>query len=314
MDRIFIIGIMSLTIVVIFIGGITSLLGIIILLVRFILKRKNAKKYRIVQSLGIIFTVLGPLMLASHVVYEKYMGHEFDKIVAIREKYYLEHVETDTLIKLEKDTIYNTTCTLDTLEIKGVVYESLSDLYVKYDDPARGEAIANLDDGENKLNVYEYALPAFDDLVCVGSKIYVAQEKMTELVKYYNSCDFTYHYYYGTYGIDISEEFAIEMDNDMFFGLINYDEKYVTIDENTPYERSLEYKIVQTSADEAIKREFGVNVYSDGTYFVHEISNPLKNESRETEFKLVKYAVSDAKTQQFLSGIEKEVLKAKNKN
>lgn len=278
------------------IGAATAFVGILILAIRSVRKRKTGKKHRVSKILGTICIVAGgltaiiPLALVALIVGGGAVMSIFD---AREEAYFSKYVKTDTVVEASEDS--------DCFECKGEKYVPVNCFYVTYRDKNRKEAVANLKQEEG--TVFRYQHPSGCRLLCIYDSIYCWEDDMEKLKEYYCNGQFNYvcEYYDGEDGDEEPHEMKVAFSDDLFWELCEKKTeklKLVSKDRsNYDLEILYQFDIEQNRTEENMSRYLFVTVSTDGGVYIDQ-AEPLVGDEKNTDYL---YLVTDkAAAEKFL--------------
>ena len=133
-------------------------------------------------------------------------------------KYFTQYTETDEIIDVEEGSINpGYSYRGDSFVYGGNTYVLVKPKAV-YEDGHRQEAVANLDDGKNRMTVYKYDYPASLHILNVSDFLYCRDDELDDYFDYYNDpgqCEFTYQFIYMV--PDRSDRIVVEKFEDLVF-------------------------------------------------------------------------------------------------
>jgi hypothetical protein len=187
-------------------------------------------------------------------------------------EYFTEFCDTDVTISVDEESInpgYGYTG--DSFEYDGEKYILIPPT-ARYMDEHRKSAVANLDDGDDMMTVYEYAYPEELHVLNVSKALYCRESDLEDLYRLYNS-DIGFGYEFIFMVPNRSGQMVIEdirktlFDTDVFLGLANASSEYC--EETEHVERNTKIvRIRQTTDDSYFLRS--LEFYRvDGEYYMY---------------------------------------------
>lgn len=174
----------------------------------------------------------------------------------------------------------------------GVILEYGGDSYYKIGayskayDGKRGEALMNLNDGEETVTVYDYSYPSGFDMLNVNSYLFVNEHQFKDVIGFFNECGFDYT---AVYSVPMQSSFVlsiadnklrwnehseiINMNDELFLDAVNRLPEICRLCEEEPAAgRSIDIK--QTGSDPEFDRT--VRFYRNGDkYYMRVIHDDM---------------------------------------
>ncbi len=287
-------------IIIIAIGVIPFIVGIVTLAVRGFKRRKNPdKKYRGMKVCGIILTVIGvlvagvPLLLMTLILGGGILSFVYDEIEA---RFWEKHVDTGVVIEADYDELYE-----NGFYFEGKHYTEVVPMQLVSWDKNRGEAVANLKEGDDTVFVYEDSSDC--DLLCVQKEIFCSDKDREKLAQYYQQEEFIYHIYdYGDDSVDKKIDFSPEM----YFDLSEMNEDIVqkVENENNVWDSMLSFNLHQYNKSTTIWRTIDIYISPEQEVFIEEATPLFWKEEVDYD---TKYQVIDEEAAKELIQIGEQV-------
>lgn len=298
------------------IGIVPLIAGIIILVRRFLRKKKTGEKYKkslvgglLLTGFGFVFAGL-PLLWFAFLLLMNLFSVPLDILddyQASREAaYYDQYLETETEIELEDGDL--TGFLLDDKK-----YAYLESMFVVYKDKRRGEPVANVrirgegsGSSDKKLTLFSYGADLTDGLLCLQEKIFCDEDKIDELTESYRKEEFEYTCEYFKNDMEDLSTSKVDFSDDIFFTVANREKEALQKFDKKKYdpykiEQKNIYYLSQDSRDGLFSCAFTVNLSGDEVYITDLM--PLYSEDSAIVDQV--YLVTDPKIEEELRALSR---------